>query len=187
MNRSRRYWLAAGLAGLASLGLWRIRGMWPEDGVTNPCLGPLPPDLAHHPLVKDAWAGLDPQRVWDGHVHIFTSADAGHADGAPWPHWASRLQSSAIANAACTDPAAPDFVGAYLGRLLALLAEMPAGYKVLALALDAHHDANGQPVPALTHFSVDNDFCAAAAKRAPERLEWIASIHPYREDAIDEL
>jgi len=184
MNLNRRRWLAAGLAGFAGLGIWRL---WPEDDFTNPCLGPLPPELANHPLVKEAWAGLDPQRVRDVHAHIFTSADAGHADGAPWPQWASTIQASVIANAACTDPAARDFVGAYLDRLLAVLADMPVGYKVLLLALDVHRDENGSPQPQLTHFSVDNDFCAVAAKRAPDRLEWIASIHPYRADAVSEL
>jgi mannonate dehydratase len=187
MNRNRRRWLVAGLAGAFGLGAWHMRSFLPLAGVTNPCLGPLPPDLADHPLVKAAWTGLDPGRVWDGHVHLFASAEAGHADGAPWPHWASGIQARAIANAACTDPAAPDFVGAYLDRLLALLADLPAGYKALLLALDAHRDESGKPVPALTHFSVDNDSCAAAAKRAPERFEWIASIHPYRADAVDEL
>lgn len=187
MNRNRRRWLVAGLAGITGLGAWRLRSFWPQDGFANPCLGSLPHDLASHPLVTEAWAGLDPQRIWDGHAHLFSSADAGHADGAPWPHWASGLQSSIIANAACTDPEAPDFVGAYLHRLIGLLNQMPAGYKALLLALDVHRDPQGQPVPALTHFSVDNDFCAAAAKRAPERLEWIASIHPHRPDAAEEL
>lgn len=188
MNPRRRRLAAAlastGLAGLAGVGAWHF---WPEDGIANSCLGPLPADLATHPLVQEAWAGLEPQRVWDGHVHIFASADAAHADGAPWPHWLSSAQASFIANAACTDPAAGDFAGAYLTRLLDLLAAMPAGYKVLLLAMDACHDDNGTPRPELTHFSFGNDLCAAAARRAPERLEWAASIHPYRPDAIEEL
>lgn len=187
MNRNRRRWLIAGLAGVAGFGAWRMRSFWPQDGVANPCLGPLPPDLADHPLVKEAWRGLDPQRVWDGHVHFFTSAEAGHPDGAPWPHWASNLQARAIANAACVDPDAQYFIDPYINRLLALLADMPPGYKALLLALDAYRDERGDRVPALTHFSVTNDFCADAAKRAPERLEWIASIHPYRADAVHEL
>jgi mannonate dehydratase len=186
MNRYRRRWLAAGLAGAVGYGAWRWRSIWPQDGVTNPCLGPLPPDLARHLLVEQAWAGLDPQRVWDGHVHFFASSGAGHADGI-WPHWASDMQAAVIANAACTDRAAADFVGAYLGRLLVLLGEMPPGYKAMLLALDVHRDERGEPVPALTHFSVANDLCAEAAMRAPDRLEWIASIHPHRADAIEEL
>jgi mannonate dehydratase len=187
MNRHRRRWLAAGLAGIAGIGAWQLRRYWPQGGLANPCLGPLPAELARHPLVARAWAGLDPNRVWDTHVHFFTSAEAGHADGAPWPHWATQMQAAAFANAACTDPTAPDFADAYLGRLLALLADMPTGYKALLLALDAHYDEAGRPVPALTHFSVANDACAAAARRAPARFEWIASIHPYRADARDEL
>jgi mannonate dehydratase len=187
MNRNRRRWLVAGLAGVAGYGAWHLRRFWPQDGVINPCLGPLPPELASHPLVKEAWRGLDPQRVWDGHAHFFSSAEAGHTDGAPWPHWASSMQAAVIANAACTDRAAPDFVGAYLNRLQALLADLPAGYKVLLLALDAYRDERGKPVPALTHFSVANDLCAQAVARAPDRFEWIASVHPYRADAVDEL
>lgn len=187
MNRHRRRWLAAGLAGIAGIGAWQLRRYWPQDGLANPCLGPLPADLARHPLVTRAWLGLDPQRVWDTHVHFFTSANAGHAEGAPWPHWATEMQAAAFANAACTDRAAADFVDAYLGRLLALLADMPPGYKALLLALDAYHDATGRPVPALTHFSVANDACAAAARRSAGRFEWVASIHPYRPDALDEL
>lgn len=187
MNRNRRRWLAAGLAGIAGLGAWQLRRFWPHDGIANPCLGPLPPDLANHPLVKQAWTGLDPQRMWDAHVHFFTSADAGHVDGAHWPHWASGLQVRAIANAACVDPDAQYFVDPYLNRLLALLDDMPPGYKLLLLALDVHRDDRGEPVPALTHFSITNDACAAAAQGAPDRFEWIASIHPYRPDALDEL
>ncbi len=190
MNRNRRRWLAAGLAGVAGLGAWRlwpVRHLWPEDGFANPCLGPLSPDLAAHPLVKDAWAGLDPQRVWDGHAHIFGRAAATPVDGAPWPHWLTAEQASAIANAACTDPDSNDFASAYLRRLLALLAEMPPGYKMVMLAMDAYHDEGGMRHPELTHFSVGNDFCAAAAARAPNRLEWAASIHPYRADAVAEL
>jgi uncharacterized protein len=184
MNHDRRHFMAVGLAGFAGFGLWHF---WPQDGFTNPCLGPLPPDLANHPLVRDAWEGLDPRRVWDAHVHVFASAAAGHLDGARWPHWFSNFQARAIANAACTDPEAADFVGAYLGRLLALLADMPPGYKVLLLALDDYHDEDGQPRRELTHFAVANDFCADLVKQAPERLEWAASIHPYRADAVAEL
>jgi mannonate dehydratase len=184
MNHSRRHFLAVGMAGFAGFGVWRL---WPQDGFTNPCLGPLPPDLANHPLVREAWAGLDPQRVWDGHVHLFSSPAAGHLHGARWPHWFSDFQARAIANAACTDPGATDFVGAYLDRLLALLADMPPGYKTLLLALDDYHDEDGRVRPELTHFSVANDFCANVVKRAPERFEWAASIHPYRADAVSEL
>jgi mannonate dehydratase len=186
MNHNRRRWLAAGLAGVGLVGAaaWRL---WPDEGLINPCLGPLPPDLADHPLVREAWAGLDPERVWDGHVHLFTSAGAAHTDGGPWPHWLSAAQARLIANAACADAGRGDFAAAYLAHLTELLGAMPAGYKTVLLAMDAYHDESGRPRPALTHFSLANDLCAEAARQAPDRFEWAASIHPYRPDAVEEL
>ena len=186
MDSHRRRWLVAGIAsaGLVGAAVWRL---WPDEGLTNPCLGPLPGDLRDHPLLREAWSGLDPQRVWDGHVHLFASADAAHADDSPWPHWLAAAQARFIANAACTDPGADDFAAAYVAGLIELLTAMPAGYKAVLLAMDRNHDPSGKPRPELTHFSVANSLCMDAARRAPERLEWAASIHPYRHDAVEEL
>lgn len=187
MNSTRRRWLAGGLAGLAGLGLIAGSRRWPDDGWLNPCLGPLPATADLQALAAEAWDGLDPERVWDGHAHVFVHPEAGHLDGARWPRWASAIQARAIANAACVDPAAPDFAAAYLGRLRDWLDAQPAGYKALLLALDAYHDDAGQPRPELSHVVVGNDACARAAASAPRRFEWAASIHPYRADAVAEL
>ena len=186
MNSDRRRWLVAGIAGAGLVGLaaWRL---WPDEGLFNPCLGALPAELADHPLVRKAWQGLDPQRVWDGHAHYLTAEGDGHVDGGPWPHWLSAAQARLIANAACVPATEGDFGHAYLAQLTRALAAMPAGYKVLLLAMDGHYDEAGRLRPELTHFSVANDACLAAARSRPDRYEWAASIHPYRADAIAEL
>jgi mannonate dehydratase len=182
MNPARRRWLAAALAG------WRF---WPDEGLFHPCLGPLPAELAAHPLVSEAWAGLDPARVWDCHAHVFAAgADGGLDDGRGslrWPLVAA--QHLFFRNAVCASPesGAEAFPGAYLARLDRLLAAMPAGFKVLLLALDARHDEAGRALREESHVWIANDYCARVAAARPERLEWAASIHPYRADAAREL
>jgi mannonate dehydratase len=74
MMRRRRFLIAAGVAGMG-LAAWK---WWPEDGWLNPCLGPLPADLANHELVQAAWEGIDARQVWDSHVHL-----AGIGDDSP--------------------------------------------------------------------------------------------------------
>ena len=188
----RRFLLSAGIAGLglAGLGVWR---MWPEQGVLNPCLGELPPQLAGHPLVREAFAGLDSAQVWDAHVHLLGVGDGGDAAGAAfndghggrrWPLAAA--QRWFFLNAACIAAADP-VDRAYMAGLRGLVEALPAGHKLLLLALDAWYDENGRAMPDRTYLFIGNDYCLAAARSAPERFEWAASVHPYRSDALAEL
>lgn len=192
VSSRRRFLLSAGVAGLGMAGYaaWRL---WPEQGLINPCLGELPPQLAKHPLVQTALEGLDAAKVWDAHVHILGVGDGGDATGAAfndghgtwrWP--LSAAQRWFFLNAACIADDTP-VDRAYLAGLRGLAAAMPAGNKLLLLALDAWHDEHGVAVPARTHLYIGNDYCAAAAGSAPERFEWAASVHPYRIDALSEL
>ncbi|MFA6310521.1 MAG: amidohydrolase family protein [Sterolibacterium sp.] len=192
VSSRRRFLMSAGLAGLGMGGYaaWRL---WPDQGLVNPCLGTLPPQLARHPLVEAAFDGLDPAKVWDSHVHIVGVGDDSDAIGVAfndghgswrWPLVAA--QRWFFLNAACiADDTAVD--RAYLAGLRGLAAALPAGNKLLLLALDAWHDEQGIAVPERTHLFIGNDYCAAAAKIAPERFEWAASVHPYRTDALIEL
>lgn len=149
----------------------------------NPCLGPLPDTLLNHPLVREAWDGLDPAEVWDTHVHFFDLAD-GASGAAPSP--LATAQRRIFLNGACLD-ADEHSTSAYVNRLLTLVAPFPAGAKLVLLAMDAYHDESGAPVPARTHFLVPNDLVAAAARAHPDRFEWTASVHPYRQDAVAEV
>ena len=174
----RRVLLAAGAA-LAGLGLWRA---WPEQGLRNPCLGPLPPQLAQHPLLRQAWAGLDAGQVWDMHVHLFPlAAGHEHGQGVLWEALGA-VQRQFFRNAACVGDAVDDAV--YAARLGELAGALPAGAKLLLLALDACYDEQGRARPERTHVQVGNDACAAAAAALPTRFEWAASVHPYRADAV---
>ena len=208
MNPHRRRLLATGLtglAGVAAFGAWRA---WPDEGLFNPCAGALPPDLARHGVVRDAWAGLDAAQVIDAHVHLLGVGDAinapapPHADGLPfenlltssagfnaaegtwrWP--LAQGQRAFFLNAACVS--APGIDRAYAARLKTLADDFPTGARVLLLALDGFHDEAGHADPARTQVWVGNDYCAAVARTVPERFLWAASIHPYRADAAAEL
>lgn len=58
--------------------------------------------------------------------------------------------------------------------------------KVVLLALDGVFDESGRACPEKTVLQVDNDFVCTVAGQQPEFI-FGASIHPYRNDAINEL
>ena len=192
VSSRRRFLASAGIAGLGLAGLagWRL---WPEQGILNPCLGALPQALAQHPLVREAWSGLDPARVWDTHVHLLAVGDGNGGSGAAFNsahgllRWSwSELQRYFFLNAACIDDDSR-IDQALVASLLALVATMPVGHKLLLLAIDAWYDANGIASRQHTHLHIGNDYCASVAQTAPARFEWAASVHPYRQDALAEL
>ena len=134
------------------------------------------------------WEGLDPAQLWDCHVHLLGSGDSGSGCwlnprmGSLW-HPIESLQKAFYLNAACVaDKAGMD--AAYVQRLLALHAAFPKGAKRMLLAFDWHHDENGKRVEALSPFHTPNEYAQRLAREHPQHFEWIASVHPYREDAI---
>jgi mannonate dehydratase len=208
MDPSRRLLtLSAAGAAVAALGM-TAGGAWPDEGLLNPCAGVLPPELARHGVVRDAWAGLDATQVMDMHVHLLGTGDAirspvhPHVDGLPlhevfqhgagfneaegswrWPlAWAQRRF---FQNASCVEE--PGVDRAYVARLKALLQDFAPGARVLLLALDGFHDEAGRPDRERTHVWVSNDYCATVAQGADGRFWWAASLHPYRSDALTEL
>jgi len=188
MTLGRRQWMAAGaagLAGIAGLASWRA---WPEQGLWNPCLGPLPAGLAAHPLVREAWEGIDPAEAWDLHAHLLgvgdgpapASAGVGRG-GSPGGRLLAAAQRRFFLDAACSEEGHVD--QGYLARLVALAEAFPPGRKLLLLALDHAHSAAGARDEAHTHVWTSDAACAAVARAWPGRFEWAASVHPHRPDA----
>lgn len=181
------------LTGLAGLGLGAVAvRYWPEDGFVNPCLpDPLPQELLEHDLVQAAWDGIDPQRFWDCHVHLIGTGDSGsglwvnpNMQSLRYPvQWAQR---AFYLNASCT-PDGDRADDTYVARLSALLDDFPAGARAMLLAFDYFYDEEGRRVPEASTFFTPNDYAARRARENPERFEWIASIHPYRADAVAAL
>jgi mannonate dehydratase len=179
-----------GLAGLATAGA--AYRYWPEDGFSNPCPDdPLPDELLRHEIVQAAWQGIDPARFWDAHVHLIGTGDS---DSGMWfnpdmlsaRHPIQWLQRNFYLDASCTsDNDSGDLQ--YFERLSWLLEQMPAGVKALLVAFDWFHDENGRRVLESSAFHTPNAWTEKLAKRHPGRFEWIASIHPYRSDAVTAL
>ena len=179
-----------GLAGLATAGA--AYRYWPEDGFSNPCpVDSLPDKLLGHELVQSAWDGIDPNRFRDAHVHLVGTGDGGsgmwiNPDMQSLAHPIQWLQRAFYLNASCTpDDGRTDLN--YAERLSWLGQQMPAGAKSLLLAFDWFHDENGQRVPEASAFYTPDSWAAKLAADFPDRFEWIASIHPYRQDAVAAL
>ncbi len=181
------------LLGLTAVGLTGV-GLryWPEDGFLNPCPEePLPKALLDHPLVRSAWDGVDPSRFWDCHVHLIGIGDGGtgawinpQMESLEYPiQW---LQREFYMNGSCTfdmDRADRQFIE----RLIWVQDQMPAGAKLMLLAFDYHYDEAGERQLEASAFYTPDAYAAAIAKQYPSRFEWIASIHPYRRNAVAAL
>jgi mannonate dehydratase len=166
--------------------------LWPEQGFTNQCLAGLPDSVTRHPLMQAVWDGIDPTQVWDTHTHLVGSGDSG---GGAWfsPQMDSlwhpllRLQKLFYMNAGCVHEAPGYMDQSYIERLHNLIDGLRPGAKVMLLAFDWRHDESGKPDQTHSIFHIPNAYAAETARLYPEYFEWVASIHPYREDCVDAL
>ncbi|MCY4349041.1 MAG: hypothetical protein OXC25_04235 [Thiotrichales bacterium] len=158
----------------------------------NPCLdATLPESLAAHEIVARAFDGIDPAKVVDSHVHLLGMG------GGPNGAWVGKqmlrptnpLQYARyrfFLNASCV-PSDAEPNRAYLDRLLACHRATMPGARLMLLAFDQVHDEDGRPRPETSAFHVSNAYARAVAERHPGELEWAASVHPYRQDAVEAL
>ena len=176
----------ASLGPLAALGGCKFSF---EQGLFNACRAKVDPAIL--PVVHEAWVGLDVERVWDVHAHLFGNGLSGKGI---WlnPEYDSPASSAGIRrmfflDGACGGKDDKSTDDAIIGRIGKLVDELPWGVKVVLLAFDAAHDESGARRKDLTAFWVPNEYVARVAKMRPERFEWTASIHPYRADALAAL
>jgi len=62
-----------------------------------------------------------------------------------------------------------------------------SGAKLVLLAFDFTYDEGGKKRSDLTTFSIPDAYARRVTKAHPDRFEWICSVHPYREDAVQAL
>jgi mannonate dehydratase len=176
--------IAAGTVGVAGGGLQK-------PFLINPCRAAMPAALTESPWLTRVWQGLDPAQVWDCHAHLagVGDNDSGIVLGG---QFSSPLNPLFYArrwfymNAACASvPGAVDET--FVQRLLEQVAAMPDGVKLMLFAFDYCHDDAGRPLPEESAFYVPDNYARRLAASYPERFEWVASIHPYRPDAVDRL
>ncbi len=193
----RRRLLGAGAATTAVAGAMALWRWWPFAGLVHPCGEPaLPAELAAHPVVRAASADIDPATLWDCHVHLLgLGGDAATTDST----WINPVMQSPLRpiqhaqyrfylNAGCVDPDGPQPDAAFVARMLALQRAFAGGRaKLMLMAFALRHDDAGRPQPEHSAFQTSNAYAASVARAHPEAFEWIASIHPYRPDAVDAL
>lgn len=186
----RRDFLRAGLLlPAAALGGCKLKHFSMEQGMYNACRsGP----VAAGALVADAWAGLDPAKVWDCHAHLFGNGrsrqglwvNPGFDEPTTLP---AKVRRAMFINGGCagTDEAKLD--QAAVARLVILADQLPAGAKLVLLSFDFTYDEDGRKREDLTTFSVSHEYAMRVAKAHPARFEWAGSVHPYRDDAVAAL
>ncbi len=150
---------------------------------------------AHEPAAQDlvlqAFEGLDPTRLSDVHAHLLGTGDGGsgcsiHPSLQQWWHPVETLRRRTILGAAGVAADAPSIDAAYVDRLRVLAAGFPPGARWWLYAFDQACDDMGRPRPDWSTFHVP-DAHAARVAAACDRFEWVASIHPWREDALARL
>ncbi|MBI3562540.1 MAG: amidohydrolase family protein [Gammaproteobacteria bacterium] len=181
-------WLGAGAVGLTAGGAW----LWPDEGLFNDCpAGNTPRHLLTHDIVQAAWEGIDPTKVWDCHAHLVGMGDSSQGvwlnpDMRSLAHPTQYLRYRMLLNAACVNPA-QGVDASYVTRLQRLLADFPPQAKCMLLAFDYCYTPQGQRDLQHSGFAVSDAYAAQVAQRDPSRFEWIASIHPYRDDCVEAL
>ena len=142
--------------------------------------------------MRAAWEGIDAERVWDSHAHLVGTGDSGSGIVVN-PRMESLMHPGQYArrlfflNAGCAHDAAGSVDRAYVERIRNLLDGMRPGVKLLLYAFDRAHDEHGAPDHEASGFFVPDAYARDVARAHPERFEWVASIHPYRKDALEAL
>ena len=175
---NRRHALCCGTALAAGL----FTGLLARAATTTPAQA----------LVQQAFEGLDASRLVDTHAHLLGTGDAGsgctvHPSLQQWWHPLESLRRRVILDAAGVAPDAWPVDTAYVQRLQALAADFPAGARWWLFAFEQAHDDAGRARPEWSTFHVPDAWAAAVAAASPARFDWVASIHPYREDALTAL
>jgi len=180
---------AAALTGGLAFAAWRY---WPPEGFWNPCRAALPARLADHELVRQAWEGVDASNMWDAHAHLIGTGDSGSGVYVN-PRMESLLNPGEYArrlfflNAGCAHDAPGSVDRAYVERMRNLVDGLRPGAKLLLFAFERSYDDKGDPDPEHTPFYVPDGYARDVARAYPAYFEWVASVHPYRRDAVEQV
>ena len=143
-------------------------------------------------LMAASFDGIDATQLWDVHTHLLGTGDSGsgcwvhpHLDS--WWHPLEAVRKRAILHGAGVNAGSTRIDHDYVQRLRQLAADFPAGARWMLFAFDHAHDDHGRTQPAHTTFHVPDSWAASVAHTHDDRFHWVASIHPYRDDAADRL
>jgi len=163
----------------------------PREGFFNDCPGSrLPESLANHELIKATWEEIDTRQVWDCHCHLIGVGDSNsgiwvNPDMQSLLHPVQLTQFKFYLNASCARSGNKETIDeGVVQRLLDIRADLPEGFRYMLLGFDYYYDHAGNIHREYSAFHTPNEYASRMAKTHPDQFEWIASIHPYREDAV---
>lgn len=197
MQRRKFLKIGMGSAAVVALGGTVVWNQVFDGPVFNACLtDSLPVSLAEHPLMKQAFSGLDLNQLWDTHFHLLGNGLHNGFDGQATGAWLNpdmsswlsplqKLQYTFYLDAACISEA-DKADSLFLENINKILGQLPDGIRFMLLAFDYQYDEKGNAKPESSTFHIPNEYAARVAE-SQQRFEWIASVHPYREDAIERL
>jgi predicted TIM-barrel fold metal-dependent hydrolase len=142
-------------------------------------------------LISRAWQGLDPKKVVDVHVHV---AGVGYNNSGCYVGERMRskinplefLKYSIYQEASGVEDDSKCEVQ-WIDRLAGLLRTQAPHGRVFILGFDEFHTDDGKADKARSEFYTPNSYVTSLAKSYPDLFVPVASVHPYRADAVDEL
>ena len=162
-----------------------------EQGLFNECRARVEHESVVEPLVNAAWKGLDPRKVWDSHAHLFGNGRSGKgiwlSPAYEKTFSAMRVRRMFFLDGACAGRDDGGTDEAIVQRLVRIADDFPIGARIVLLAFELAHDEAGAARKDHSAFQVTDEYVARVAKARPDRFEWMASIHPYRPDAVAAL
>ena len=183
--------LAASAVGTVA---WRN---WFDGPIVNSCLiEQLPENLVNHDILKRSFEGLDLSQLWDTHFHLIGNGIGKGIDNKPTGVWLNpkmtswlspiqKVQYNFYLNAACiNDEETAD--SEFVKNINQIMSHLPHGIRFMLMAFDFNHDKSGKADKTNSTFFVPNEYAARVAKSYPA-FEWVASVHPYRQDAVEVL
>jgi uncharacterized protein len=160
-----------------------------KDGLNNPCEGDRAWTSAERDLIDAAFAGINASQFIDIHAHLLGTGDSGsgcHVHESLYSIWQpiEFLRRKQILSGACVKEPAGEIDRQYVSQLTRMMNDFPAGAKAALLAFDHAQDDHGAKDLDKSTFHVPNAYAKTVAQTHASRFEWIASVHPYRDDAV---
>lgn len=187
----RRQALCCGAAMLGGLFTSLVEAA-PLEGLNVAPPRPAAVSATSRALLDAAFDGIDTAQLWDVHAHLLGAGDGGSGCWVnpaldSWWHPLEVLRKRVILHGAGVRSDSARIDHDYVHRLHALASDFPAGARWMLFAFDHAHGDDGILARGHTTFHVPNRWAAQVAQHHTERFGWVASVHPYRDDALTAL
>ncbi|POB13323.1 amidohydrolase family protein [Halobacteriovorax sp. DA5] len=143
-------------------------------------------------FVEKSYDGIDLKKLRDTHLHI---VGLGNSRSGIWVNpdmqdWYNHLSKYNRFNVYISASGVDDKSQAdeqYVARLVELMTYQPHFIPAYALAFDYHYKLDGTKDLTHSEFHVPNEYIWKLSQEHPVNFKMVASVHPYRKDAIQEL